>query len=149
MALAPYIEWSQFPNAGPELPGDIIVGLRAGVNVQVTLGPAALEWNVVTGTTQDCSVKNGYIPTNVALTTFNLPLSAVAGDIVAIQGYGSGLWVVQAGVGVTVQIGNTASSIGGTVAAANRWDSIQLICLVNSGSVWGLYAPVSSAYTIL
>jgi hypothetical protein len=150
MANNGFVYWSEFPNAGDAQEGDIIVGSRAGIDSQFTYSSfGTLVFSTISGTTQDAEVGHGYIIGNSSLTTINLPLDAIAGEQVAIQGYGSSGWLVQAGAGVTLQIGSTASSIGGTVASSNRWDSIQLICLVNSGSVWALYAPVSSAYTIL
>ena len=38
------------------------------------------------------AVDNGYIPTNVGLTTLTLPAAAVVGDIIEVCGEGAGGW---------------------------------------------------------
>ena len=67
--------------------------------------------------------------------------------MIAIQGAGSGGWLVQANGGQTVHIGSSPSSVGGMVASADQYDALTLVCIV-ANTDWAMYGPVSSGFTI-
>lgn len=89
-------------------------------------------WNVISGTSQAISENNGYIPTNVALTTFTLPASSDVGDSFKIYGYGSGGWQIAQNVGQSIHLGSAVTSTGvlGFLASTNRYDLLEITCLV-------------------
>lgn len=148
--------------------GDIIIGatgaqpqvgsIGAGTGITVTPGPnsiviaataggGGLTWSVIIGTSQAAVVNSGYIPSDVGLTTITLPASAMAGSVISIQGQSSGGWLIQAPGAQVIRVGSSPSMPGGSVASANRYDAITLVCIV-ADSEWGMYGPVSSAFII-
>jgi hypothetical protein len=148
--------------------GEVIIGstmgtpqsasISAGPGISITPGPnslmigstttgGGLAWFVIVGTTQAALVDSGYIPSDVALTTITLPSVAVAGSMISVQGEGSGGWLIQAPGAQVIRVGSSASTPGGSVASANRYDAITLVCIVAS-SEWAMYGPVSSGFVI-
>ena len=150
--------------------GDIIIGSNGGVpqaaalsqgpGITITPAPGSitissnttgggLVWTVISGTSQLAAVNNGYIPSDVGLTTITLPDVCNPGDMISVQGEGSGGWLIQANIstGQVIHIGSSASYSGGSVASANRYDSITLVCIV-ANTEWAMYGPVSSGFVI-
>jgi hypothetical protein len=117
------------------------------LSIATTGSSGALSYLPIAGTTQTAAVNTGYINQNAAATTVTLPVTAPLGSIVAIQGLGAGGWILTAGAGQTIQVGQTATSTGGTVTSAGNFDAIQVICIV-ANTTWSLYGPVSAGYTI-
>jgi hypothetical protein len=108
-------------------------------------GGGGVFWSTISGTTQTATVNTGWIPTNVGLTTITLPSTAAIGSVVSIQGEGSGGWTITAPDSQIIHVGSTATSAGGTVSSANRYDAITLVCIV-ADTEWGMYGPVSSGF---
>lgn len=130
--------------------GGFGITVSAGSNsltISSTAGGGGLAWSNIAGTTQAAAVNSGYISSNSSLTTVTLPVTAALGSVIAVQGYGVGGWIIDAPGAQVVHIGNTASSAGGTIASANQYDSITLVCVV-ANTAWSLYGPVTSGYTI-
>ena len=75
--------------------------------------------------------ENGYVPQNIALTTFTLPVSAAFGDEYYIAGFGSGGWTISQNAGQSIVVGLATSSVGvsGSVSSSFRQDSIVLMCV--------------------
>ncbi|CAB4128346.1 hypothetical protein UFOVP270_25 [uncultured Caudovirales phage] len=132
--------------------------LTQGSGITITNGPNSIEissstggggliWSVVAGTTQTAAAGNGYITSNGSLTTVSLPASCAPGDMVAVQGQGAGGWLIQANTGQTIHIGASASMSAGSVASANQYDAITLVCIVTNTD-WAMYGPVSSGFVI-
>jgi hypothetical protein len=140
--------------AGQPQAASIISGFGINVSpgpnsltISSTSGGGGLAWSNVAGTSQTAAVNSGYVTANSSLTTVTLPATAALGSVIAVQGYGAGKWVIQAPGAQVVHIGSSASSGGGSVSAANQYDSITLVCVV-ADSAWSLYGPVTSGYTI-
>lgn len=93
---------------------------------------AYYSYNTISGTTQSMSADVGYIPTNAALTTLTLPSTAAVGDHFKIVGYGAGGWTLAQNASQVVNFGNAATTTGtgGSIASQNRYDSIELVCVV-------------------
>lgn len=135
-----------------------VASLTEGTGITITEGPnsiviaataggGGLTWSVIAGTSQSAAVNSGYIPSDVGLTTITLPASAMAGSVISIQGEGSGGWLIQAPGAQIIRVGSSPSSAGGSVASANRYDAITLVCIVDDAE-WGMYGPVSSGFVI-
>ena len=129
------------------------LGLTAGTNVtlnndgaQITInasgggGGGGIAWNNVTGTTQAASVGNGYVCSNVAATTVNLPATCAIGDLVSIQGAGTAGWVIQANTGQTVVLYNSSitTTTAGSVTCSGQYDGADLICIV-ADTTWAIH----------
>ncbi len=95
----------------------------------------ALFWNDVSGTTQAAAVNNGYIISNASQTTVTLPNTAPEGSVIAIAGKGAAGWIMQAGTGQTIHIGNQASTVAGTLTSTNLYDCVEVVC-VTADTTW-------------
>lgn len=127
--------------------GSVTVSGNAGTStLTISVSGSGLSWNSVAGTTQSMTSNNGYVPQNVALTTLTLPATSAFGDYLAIIGAGSGGWTIAQNVGQNIQVGSTSSTVGvgGSVASSNRYDSIELICVV-ANTTWAILGPPQSA----
>lgn len=160
---------SDFNFLGPLTNGQLLIGstgadpvpatLTAGSNISITnaagsititgTGLAGFSWNVVTGISQNMSSNNGYIANNAALVTLNLPATSAVGDEIDIVGQGAGGWIVQCGVGQTIVLGSSTTSVGGSIASTNAKDSFYMICTVLNTEWTIASAPQSAGLTIV
>jgi len=94
-------------------------------------GGGGITWTEVTGTTQSASADNGYITNNESLVTVTLPSTCAVGKIIAIAGKGAGLWKIAQNASQIVYFGdqNTTTGTAGYLAAQNRRDCVELICI--------------------
>lgn len=140
------------------IPGETIV-----IVCVLTSGTSAASWNVIlvggsapapsittvgiSGTTQSADVNTRYIVENAAQTTITLPTVFAIGDVIAVKGFGAGGWIVVAGTGNTILIGQASTSVSGTVTSANNFDVIYLSGLV-ANTTWSMDSSVTSGFTI-
>lgn len=110
-------------------------------------GGGGAHWVTIAGTTQLAAVNTGYIIGNAAQTTITLPTLAEVGSVINVQGLGAGGWVLQAAAAQIINIGAAATSAGGTLISANRYDSLQIVCVL-ANSTWGVISVLSTALTI-
>lgn len=98
----------------------------------ITSAMVPFAWNIVAGTSDTFVPNNGYVPTNVALTTFTMPATAAAGDVIRIGGNGTGGWSITQLASQSIQFGNvtTTVGVGGSLASTNAGDSVELLCIV-------------------
>lgn len=131
--------------------GITVVGDPGTSTLTISVSGTGTPWTSVAGTTQAMAVNNGYVPQNVALTTFTLPVTSVFGSYLAIVGNGSGGWIIAQNAGQNIQIGANSSTIGvgGSVASVNRYDSLELICTVANTTWVTLGGPQSAGLTIV
>jgi hypothetical protein len=131
--------------------GPWTMGTTAIVFEQFNFTQSVFNWNTVTATSLTMAVNNGYFANNVGLVTLTLPATSVVGDVIKVNGQGSGGWLIAQGAGQQIHIGSSASSLGagGSVASTNQYDSLTLVCQVAS-TIWNLDgAPQSSGLTIV
>lgn len=110
-------------------------------------GGSSFTWSEVTGTTQAASVSNGYVLNNAAQVNVTLPATAAIGDKVSLVGKGAGGWKVTANTGQTINIGSVATSSAGAAASANRYDTIEVVC-ITANTTWSMTSSVSAGFTI-
>lgn len=134
--------------------------LTAGSNITITngagsitiaaTGSASFSWNNASGTTQAMVANNGYYCTNAGLTTLTLPVTAAAGTVIRVVGNGAGGWIIAQNSSQLINVGNTASTtgVGGSVASGNRYDTIELLCVV-ADTQWNVLSGVTQQYTIV
>ena len=91
-----------------------------------------LSRTAVVGITQNVDVNSVYIPTNVALTTFQLPNLAAVGTQVVIAGQGAGGWSLLTAAGQTIELADTGSTANTSVSSSSRYDSINIMCVVEN-----------------
>lgn len=97
---------------------------------------APVIWTTVSGTSQAMTPFNGYIPNNAALVTFTLPITSNVGDMLYIQGKGTGGWKVDYTTNQQIIVGNQSSTVTtGSIGSTNQYDSITLVC-ITANDVW-------------
>lgn len=125
-----------------------VSGLGTAGQVLTSAGAAALPvWSnpsggayvSVAGTTQAASVNTIYLIANASQTTVTLPATAAIGSIVGIDGLGAAGWIMTANTGQTINIGQTATSSGGTVTSAAANNCITVRCVV-ANTTWTMVA---------
>lgn len=106
-----------------------------------------ITWNDLSTTSTVASTNDGYVISNAGTTTVTLPAIAGVGDVVAVQGKGAGGWILTAGAGQTIQVGSSATSVAGSAASTNRYDSIEVVC-ITANTLWGTRFAYSAGLTI-
>jgi hypothetical protein len=116
---------------------ELIAGTNISINnigTSITISASGsgggFSWNVVTGTSQNMAINNGYIANNASLVTLNLPPTSSVGDALSVIGKGTGGWLIQCGVGQTIVLGSSTTSSGGSLSSTNQNDALYIICTV-------------------
>lgn len=102
----------------------------------------------VAGITQDVVANSTYIPTNVALTSFQLPDNFDVGSRVAIVGNGAGGWSLLTGAGQTIEVASQSASAAVSVTSASQYDSIEIIGVV-ANTTWVTVSGQTTAFVIV
>lgn len=110
-----------------------------------TIEPLLVNPLVVANTSQAVEVNTKYIPTNVALTSFQLPDACAVGSVVEIVGQGSGGWTLLVGASQTIQL--AASTATASIASAERYDAISVTCVVEN-TTWVVTSHESTGLII-
>lgn len=159
---------SNFTFLGPLTNGQMLIGstgadpvaaaITAGANITVTngagsitigaSGAASFTWSEVAGTTQAIAVNSGYVPNNAGLVTLTLPATAAFGSRIAIQGLGAGGWIIAQNAGQTIVSsgGSTTVGVGGSLASTNRYNSVELVCVV-ANTTFAIYTAPGGVLT--
>ena len=122
--------------------GSNIVGTPLTNTLTVNVTGNGLSWTRETLNAVPCVINHGYIPTNVGITTFTLPITSAVGDVIAIAGESAAGWIIAQNAGQNIQISSDASSvgIGGSASSTNQYDSVCLVCRV-ANTTWHAYIP--------
>lgn len=147
---------------GSDAPGDLyfrsasgpLARLGIGSNGQILVvnqglpgwaNQSALNWSVVTGTTQAAAVNTGYIVNAAALSTITLPAAAAVGSLLEIVGVGAGGWRLGQAANQQVVFGNIANTLGagGQLNSTHQRDSIRLVCLA-ADTTWQVISSVGN-----
>lgn len=121
------IEFSQFTNGGVAEQGDIVVGLRAGLNTQFTFpSVVGTTWNFVTTNTV-MEAYNGYAVSTMGTVVLTIPSSIEFGQFFEVLNCGSGAVVIQCAAGQTLQLGTVSSSVGGSLSASSTGAAIKIL----------------------
>lgn len=112
--------------------GPGIVTSGSGSTVTITATGAGFKWNTVAGTSQTVAKENGYINSNVALTTYTLPATAAVGDTFILAGYSAAGWALAQNAGQKIYLGTNTTSVGvpGSLASTQPHDTIEVVCVV-------------------
>lgn len=140
------VKWSSFPNGAALQTGDILVGLRAGVNVQFTAPIFGSEIVNVTTPTQAMVASTIYVANDpTSLVTFTLPATASFGTIIQVVGNSSNGWTIAQNAGQSINFGNKASTVGvgGSVSSSNQFDQITFFCVV-ANTTWNTTGAVGN-----
>jgi len=102
-------------------------GLISGVSAGS--GPVA---EIITDATHNLTWNSNVITNRATLVTLTLPETADAGTRIIVSGYGAGGWQIaqRAGQQMHFLSTDTTAGVGGYLASATRYDSVELICTV-------------------
>lgn len=156
--------WSSSMTNGQLLIGStgdapVVATLTAGTGISIANSAGSItisgsgggySWTEVTGTSQSMAVNNGYIANNAGLVTLTLPSSAVVGDTVTVQGKGAGLFRIAQNEDQIIRFGSssTTTGVGGYLEATNRYDSIELLCIMQDLE-WAVLTGVQGIFTVV
>lgn len=149
--------------------GQIIVGttsgtpapatITAGTGISVTNGAGSItiaatssdpSWSVITAS-QSAVANGGYITNSGSLVTITLPATAAVGSTISIAGMGAGGWLVAQNALQSIRVGSAVSTVGtgGSIASANQYDSMELVCIV-ANTTWTCFTgPLSAGLDIV
>lgn len=101
-----------------------------GGNTTISATAGGIAWVDVTGPTQAMATNTGYTADDGGtLITFTLPTSANLGDVVIVQGKGTGLFEITYGTGQQIIFGTiTSTATTGNVTSNKASDQIALRC---------------------
>ena len=106
---------------------------------------SALNWAIVTATSQAAAINTGYIINASALSTITLPAAAAVGSLLEIVGIGAGGWRLGQVAGQQVVFGNISSTAGaaGQLNSTHQRDCIRLVC-VTQDTTWQVVGSVGN-----
>lgn len=109
-----------------------ITGSGDSVTFTVTQSPLDIQWEVVTGATQNMEDHKGYFANNAGGVAFTLPATSAVGDTFHVSSINAGGWSVLQNAGQTIRFGNstTTTGVGGSLASTAIGDSIAFVCSV-------------------
>lgn len=93
------------------------------------------QWLPISGTSQAATINTGYIVQNASQTTITLPAGAPIGSVVSVRGLGAAGWILTANTGQTIKGSGVTTSSGGTITSAERYDTIDVTCIV-ANTTW-------------
>lgn len=127
--------------------GVTVVGDAPTNTLTINVSGSGFVWNIETGDT-GMTVDNGYVSNAGALVTFTLPATAAVGTSLAVAGLGAGGWRVAQNAGQVIHLGPVSSTTGagGSVSSTNRYDSMEILCVV-ADTEW-VVAPGSEKGTL-
>lgn len=97
------------------------------------------------------AVNTIYLTDNGAsLVTYTLPTTSAQGSFIQILGSSAGLWTIAQASGQSIHFGTsvTTTGVGGSLAATNQYDNIQLICTV-ANTTWVVSAGPQGNITVV
>jgi hypothetical protein len=125
-------KFSQFVAGGAPIAGDIIVGLRNGLDTQFNY-PAlpSLGWSTIS-VSQTLSPDSGYFIASLVPTNYALPTTIAVGQIIQIINLSPSTFTLTQSAGQYIEIGSAISTVGvaGSATSNASGDSITLVCSV-------------------
>jgi len=115
----------------------------------ININISDIPWTEVNTETQIMEINNGYIANNSNLVTLTLPSSSSVGDIIKIDGKGSGGWLIAQNAGQTVHFLNYDTTIGitGSLASTNRYSNVTYRCIEENND-WTVESVVGNLVVI-
>jgi hypothetical protein len=147
---------------GSDGPGDLYFRSASGVFARLGIGSngqqlivnnglpgwadrSALNWAVVTATTQAAAVNSGYIANAASLVTVTLPATAPVGSLLEVVGMGAGGWRLAQAAGQQVVFGSISNTVGngGQLNSTHQRDAIRLVNVV-ADTTWQVISSIGN-----
>lgn len=98
-----------------------------------------ITWAETSAPSVQLNENEGWIPNRPTPITFNMPVAAEVGSVVAIAGKGAGGWRIQMNEGQQTFSSNFGSTMpDGGIDSSNQYDCAELICITDGGAEWVL-----------
>jgi hypothetical protein len=128
-----YYDGTLLNNVDPATAGYVLTssGSSAGPSFQPIPSPFFI-WHDQTTTPVTLNTNEGYVMDDGATPIVaTLPAVANFGDVIVIEGKGSGLWTLQQNIGQTIYFGaiSTTPGTGGSLSSTGQYDSVELLCI--------------------
>lgn len=106
----------------------------SGSTLTVNSVGGGVTWNVISDTSENMVVNNGYVSNNAGTVTLTLPVAASVGDTLRVSGLGAGGWLIAQNAGQLINFGNstTTTGAGGSLASTQSKDCVELVCVVSN-----------------
>ena len=104
-------------------------GLTGATGITGAAGTMGVTWVDVQGTSQQAVSNTGYLADSASLVTITLPASPVFGDVIQVNGVGSGGWTIVQNSGQSTIIKNILGSLSNSTTDAitgAQYDAIEL-----------------------
>ena len=126
--------------------GSGITIVQNGDIIEISANSASANFVSIAGTSQAMVANTTYQPNNGGLVTLTLPATAIPGDRISIAGFGAGGWTLSQAASQQIIVGNVSSTAGvtGAVSSTNRYDGIDLCCVVADTTWQTISAPQGS-----
>ncbi len=125
-------KFSQFAAGGAPIAGDIVVGLRNGIDTQFNYPSLPnLGWSTIS-VSQTLFPDSGYFITSAIPTNYALPTVVAVGQIIEIVNLSPSTFTLTQSAGQYIEIGGAISTVGviGSATSNASGDSITLVCSV-------------------
>lgn len=135
-------KFSQFTGPSALQAGDVVVGLRGGVNSQFLASSIAVTPYVSTAISLNMTPNTGYVATNAVPITLTLPAIVAFGSVFEIINAGTSTVTIGQLAGQQIKIGGVGSTIGiGGSVSCTAGGSIILICITANTTFQNLGGP--------
>lgn len=111
-------------------------------NQLVSVSGGVINW-IETAAPLTMVSDTGYIANGGVSIDLTLPAVAPQGDIIRVTGKGVGLYRVVANAGQTIFFGNQTTAVAGNLAATQRRDSIELVC-ITANTEWNVLDAIGN-----
>lgn len=91
------------------------------------------------------AAENGYTTQGAGVITYTVPAGAAINDYYVIAGQSASGWIVQMSGSQVLHFGSSATSAGGTLTSANRYDCVSFVC--SATNVFTVYASQGNPTT--
>lgn len=136
-------KFSQFNNVGAAQAGDLLAGLRAGMDVLINASTIQNTAWITISTAQILTPNTGFFLNNTVPTIYTLPTVFPFGQVISLENVGISTVTIAQNAGQQIRIGTalTTVGVGGSIESINPGDAITLVCYVANTSFINFDAP--------
>lgn len=147
---------------GSDAPGDLYFRSASGPLARLGIGSngqalvvnnglpgwanqSAINWAVITATTQAAAINSGYLANAASLVTVTLPATAPVGSLLEVVGMGAGGWRLAQAAGQQIVFGSIANTAGagGQLNSTHAKDCIRLVNVV-ADTTWQVISSIGN-----
>lgn len=127
-------------------PGSGISITNGAGSITISATTGGLSWIDAINASYTLAIQTGYVTDRGGGVTYTLPATANLGDKIKIVGF-TGLWTVAQNANQSIGLGSSTTSVGvgGSLAATDAGDCIELVCIVSgTNTKWRVTSVVGN-----